>query len=231
MIVYRLINKNNGKSYVGQTTTAMSTRWRVHCRKSKRDCPLISAAIQKHGKDNFTIQIVGLYSNIDQLNDAEEYFIQYYNSMTPDGYNIAFGGGNRIITEATKAKISKTLTGRPTGRKDRLGIPSWNKGVPWSNEIRKKLSESHKGRTPWCAGLKLTQEHKNIMSKAKLGKPHKALNKAIICMETGVIYESAKAASLDLGCLRSKICLVLKGKRNHTKGYTFKYYPLTVTSE
>lgn len=38
------------------------------------------------------------------------------------------------------------------------GRPAWNKGVPQTEEQRKKNSETHKGKTPWNKGKKGLQE-------------------------------------------------------------------------
>lgn len=48
-------------------------------------------------------------------------------------------------------------------------------------------------------------------------------SKQVICNETGEIFKSLEECSIKMGLQKSKICLVCKGKRNHTGGYTFSY--------
>lgn len=49
-------------------------------------------------------------------------------------------------------------------------------------------------------------------------------SKPVICIENGVVYESANIAAQSLGIRnRSHITRVLKGKRRSTNGYTFQY--------
>lgn len=48
--------------------------------------------------------------------------------------------------------------------------------------------------------------------------------KPVICLETGVIYPSARHAARDLGLQYSKISLVCNGRRTATGGYHFEFY-------
>ena len=44
-------------------------------------------------------------------------------------------------SEETKQKIRKALQGRPSPNK---GLPAWNKGIPWSEEVRQKMRKPKK---------------------------------------------------------------------------------------
>lgn len=48
---------------------------------------MIGQAIQKYGKENFTFQIIKECPE-EELAKLEEYYINYYNSISPNGYNI-----------------------------------------------------------------------------------------------------------------------------------------------
>ncbi len=52
----------------------------------------------------------------------------------------------------------------------------------------------------------------------------KIMSIPIMCIETGIIFESTKKASEEMNILGSHICLVLKSKAKTAKGFTFKYY-------
>lgn len=48
-------------------------------------------------------------------------------------------------------------------------------------------------------------------------------SKQVICNETGVTFKSLEECANIMGLSKSKICLVCKGERKHTGGYTFSY--------
>lgn len=55
----------------------------------------IHLAINKYGKDKFFYEI--LEENIRNYNEREVYWIQHYNSITPNGYNILDGTSNNPV--------------------------------------------------------------------------------------------------------------------------------------
>ena len=50
---------------------------------------MVDKAIQKYGKENFELAILGEF---EDYNEKEQYYIQLYRSLTPYGYNILRGG-------------------------------------------------------------------------------------------------------------------------------------------
>lgn len=94
--IYLIKNKINNKIYIGQAKNSKQ-RFMNHCKPSAayRDGELIAKAIQKYGKENF--ELIILESQIENYNDKEKYWINYYNSQIPNGYNIAEGGENPPI--------------------------------------------------------------------------------------------------------------------------------------
>lgn len=90
--IYKIENKINGKVYIGQSVD-IDRRFREHKRRSEQQ---IDFAIQKYGIDNFNFDIIEECS-LSDLNDKEEYWTLYYNSIIPNGYNLgivkSFGVG------------------------------------------------------------------------------------------------------------------------------------------
>lgn len=86
--IYIIKNDINSKVYIGQALDAKK-RFASHCKPNK-DNSLIDKAIQKYGKSHFWFEI--LESQVDNYNEREKYWIRYYNSKTPFGYNILNGG-------------------------------------------------------------------------------------------------------------------------------------------
>lgn len=87
--IYIIKNRINDKVYIGQSINA-GERFVSHCKPSSADESLISKAIQKYGANNFWYEI--LEHQIPNYNEREQYWIAYYNSMKPNGYNLMPGG-------------------------------------------------------------------------------------------------------------------------------------------
>lgn len=51
-----------------------------------------------------------------------------------------------------------------------------------------------------------------------------AFRRRVICLDTGIIYESVAKAAIETGCSTSGITDVCQGKRERTKKHRFKYY-------
>lgn len=149
MVVYKLTNKLNGKCYIGQTISTLEKRWKKHC--ASHGISAISLAINKYGSDAFSRQIIHTYDNLETLNHAEEYFIDFYNSLSPNGYNLHTGGLNHRPSDETRLKQSISHKG-----KDHAG--TFKKGVPHSEDMKLKLSAAKKGKIPWNKGLKGKQK-------------------------------------------------------------------------
>lgn len=83
--IYKIENLINHKVYIGQSIH-IERRWLEHCQQSAKS--LIGEAIQKYGKENFSFQILKEVEDVSCLNSLESYYIQQYNSLAPNGYNI-----------------------------------------------------------------------------------------------------------------------------------------------
>ena len=88
--IYKIENKINHKLYIGQSINP-EMRFKNHCflSSAKKDNSLIDKAIQKYGKENFSLEVLGWF---EDYNDKEKYYIEYYRSLVPYGYNILKGG-------------------------------------------------------------------------------------------------------------------------------------------
>lgn len=86
-LIYKITNCVNGKIYIGLTTRTLELRWKEHCRHNNQ---VIDKAIQKYGKDNFSLEILEECSD-ELLDEREKYWIKYYDSFK-NGYNVTAGG-------------------------------------------------------------------------------------------------------------------------------------------
>ncbi len=88
----------SGKSYIGQTITSLYNRAGGSRGKTYIKCPVFYNAIIKYGFSNFDVEIL-VEAPISQLNILEKKYIEIFNTLVPDGYNIQEGGegGNTKI--------------------------------------------------------------------------------------------------------------------------------------
>ena len=155
MIVYKITNKINGKIYIGQTVSTLSTRWSQHVNNALKGkaSMVISKAIKKYGPDSFERKVLVRCNSIEEMNHRETYYIGIFRSTIPVGYNVDSGGKNKRTHESTKEKLSKAKMGKKKG--------------PHSEQHRKRLSEAHKGRV--YPNRVLSEETRNKMSMANSG--------------------------------------------------------------
>lgn len=132
--IYLIENIINNKVYVGQTKLTIEQRFKEHQQLSKKTA--ISYAIQKYGKENFSIKLLEK-CNINNLDERETFYIQKYNSYK-NGYNNTIGGGSQYIshTPEVKQKLSIMGKGKLLGDKNPAKRP----------EVREKISQSQKKR-------------------------------------------------------------------------------------
>ena len=118
-LIYK-ISSPSGKVYIGQTIRSFKSRIQQH--KSKySECTLLKRAINKYG-ESMKYEIIEDNISRDQLDEREIHWIHEFNSLAPNGYNCNTGGGsNRISSQETKHKISKTKRESSLLKKGYLG--------------------------------------------------------------------------------------------------------------
>lgn len=147
--VYLLIDKRNGKKYIGKHNGSVKSYF--------TGGKIPKKIINKYGKDIFERIILeeGI-KDVYLLNEKEKEYIEMYNTFE-DGYNLTKGGdgGGSWIYNLTKEE--KELIAEKKRKK--------TKGVKFTEEHKRKISESSKGK-------KLTEEHKRNISNSIKGENH-----------------------------------------------------------
>ena len=89
-------------------------------------------------------------------------------------------------------------------------------------EYRKRLSESHKGKIPPNKGVPMSEEQKRKVSLAKKGcKP--SHTQPVKCIELDRVFNSMREASKETNTNHTKICMVCRGQRKTAGGYHWQY--------
>ena len=90
--IYKITNNITKKCYIGQSNDPMR-RWKSHKDRTNSHEDVgksaIHDAMRKYGIENFNFEIIGWF---EDYNEKEQYYISYYNSLIPNGYNIMEGG-------------------------------------------------------------------------------------------------------------------------------------------
>ena len=130
MWIYKITNIQNNKSYIGQSIRPIEQRFHRHINDALNNIldTHFARAIRAYGKENFQIEVIDTALTQEELNQKEQYWIQYYNTVE-DGYNetdaISKCGGNTYKSkteeemESIKEKIRQTKLGskNPMARK------------------------------------------------------------------------------------------------------------------
>jgi len=134
MIIYKVINKLNGKIYIGQTKQKIEQRFLQH---SQVNSPL-GQAMRQFGMENFTIETIEECETQAELNEREIFWIKVLNSKKPNGYNQNDGGGGSArcprkkffgddFNEKFSEKLRNLREHQELSQKEicnRLGLPS-----------------------------------------------------------------------------------------------------------
>jgi len=118
--IYKIINKVNNKIYVGQTVSHVlnAKRYRPygHIRRfkshvseafssKKNQCHYLNNAIRKYGTSNFEVELIECCP-LEISNEKEIYYIEKYNSLFPNGYNLKNGGNVFTHSDESKKRLS-----------------------------------------------------------------------------------------------------------------------------
>ena len=156
-VVYLILNKVNGKPYVGQTTRPLERRFLEHatCKKT-----IIGKAIQKYGRENFYCGVIKTCASKAEMDYWEKHFIIALKSKVPYEYNMTDGGEGTAGMERTPeycAKLSAANMGN-----------TWALGYHHTDEARAKISAASKGvqKSPEaCANISAALNGRQVGSK------------------------------------------------------------------
>jgi len=150
MIIYIITNLVTDKKYVGQTMQKdPKSRWYDHQRdafKNNKKYPLYNS-MRKHGKENFTWEIVDHASSMQELNELES---AWENKLLNEGvelYNLRETGGNKgSHSEISIKKMSESQKKAHARRRANGGDGGWTRsdGGPMKGKVHPKKGKPGK---------------------------------------------------------------------------------------
>lgn len=180
-VIYQIVNIQNRKSYIGQTTNKypikyIESHFKTALFTTYKYKKYFYQAIRKYKRENFKIIILGeVFGNTikelnKNLNDAEKICIFHFRTFGSDrehydniyGYNMTKGGdgaGGHVVSEELRNEISKRMTGRKLSKTHSENI---SKGLRKSDKHKQACNSDHcreahskdkKGKDTWNKGL------------------------------------------------------------------------------
>ncbi len=177
--IYKIINKVNGKYYVGSSTN-IENRWKGHKKELRRGVSTrhLQNAWNKYGEDNFIfgfVETVAVRNNLfiveqGYLDEGFEAGVLYNIAKRADAPPAPEIGHE--VTEKTRAKMSKS----------HVGLEAWNKGKTeiYSEATLEQMSKSKRGEKNANYGNPCPEE-----VKARIGKANARPYPAFYNIKTG----------------------------------------------
>lgn len=216
-VVYLILNKVNGKRYVGQTVQPLKKRFDKH---AKCDKMLIGKAIQKYGRENFYCGVIKTCASKAEMDYWEKYFIIALKSKVPYGYNMTDGGEGTVGLERTpehRAHLSAALSGEKNPHYGKKNTPEHtarivaaNLGAKRSPEACKNIAEALKGK-PFtlerCANISAAKREESPFKNLTAELVARNLSYAALEKLTGIAHLSEKMRGHRKFTARDKIKL------------------------
>lgn len=213
--IYKIENLINHKIYIGQSIE-IERRWQKHLNAT--DDFLIHKALRKYGKENFSFTILE-ECKTEELDIKENYWINYYNCIIPNGYNMINGGANGAGLAKGKSVLQYSLDG--------IFIQEY----PSANQASTVTGVCHSDICSCCRGeiVRAGKFQWKYKDSKKIIKPIKArLDFAVlqIDLQTNEIineFISLAEASKMTNIAKATICNVCNGKGKTAGGFKWKY--------
>jgi group I intron endonuclease len=223
-IIYKAINEINGKCYIGQTTKNLKRRITQHICDSRykgRHKSYFHNAITKYGEDSFKWVVLKECYDQDELNNSERHYINEFNTLSPNGYNLTVGGYTSPMINPTEEVLKnhrdgckramKKYTGKNNVMKRPDVIQKHKKAVN-NKERRMKQSEFMKNNSPNKQISTIIKKCKYyIIFKSPSNQIHEIYNLKKFCRDNDLCYTSIR------GLVNNRI------KCNNHKGWIVLY--------
>lgn len=171
--VYKIVNKRNGKYYVGSSVEIEKRFWR-HKKElinGKHHCDYLQRAWNKYGEENFSFEIVHECATEEEARELEQHYLDTEYSVLYNTSKLSSGGDlisyhplrDEIVAKMTKSVKERYASMTDEERKEKYGTYGMQ-GKRHTLASRKKMSESSKGNQN-AKGAKRSLEQRAKLSK------------------------------------------------------------------
>jgi group I intron endonuclease len=164
--IYLITNLKNNKQYVGITKFSLEERFSQHIKRGF----ILTEAIRKYGKDLFSIELIEEVETAERAYELEIFYIEKYNTKSPNGYNLTDGGDGIFGWEATE-EYRKECSERVKELHKQKKVGMY--GKKHTEQTREKMKESAKEvERTWLIGRKHSPETIELLRQKNLGRKH-----------------------------------------------------------
>lgn len=226
MCIYAITNTLNGKIYIGQTRNIAVKRWQNHCTPSNKSKSGIVGAIRKHGKSVFTFDVIDTAETLEQLNHKEIFWIQHFNSVTPNGYNLDRGGNEKkVVSDLAKHRMKVARNNWLERTPDRSSLGNGARG-------RKRSAAEVETIKRNLTGRHCSPETREKMSRSQKGVPkspdfvlrmaRSRMNGKLLLRSDGIVFQSYYEAAKAVGISAPAIHNAANGRTKKSGGFTWE---------
>lgn len=211
--IYRCVNINDGRSYVGQTNS-LQKRKKEHLQALKNHRhgnSHFQRAWDLHGEYNYEWQVVETCP-LEELDELEIYWIDRYDAFR-DGYNNTVGGGGARGFKHSEESKEK--------RRERMLGPN-NPMYGRTGSLNPAYGKDHSGENNGMYGHHHSESANELNRQAHLGKLN-TNSKPVICVETNQFFWSMGEAKRVTGCDDTTITRCCRGIKKTCGGYHWRY--------
>jgi len=151
--IYAITNNKSKRTYIGSTVN-FQRRWGEHrstLTRGTHDNPHLQYSWNKHGETAFEFGVLEYLGNPEELHLAEQFWMDIYREEGKELYNCGF-------------MARCPMLGRPRSEEVRRKISNSHKGKIFSEEHCRNISASRRG-------LPISKEHLQILVDLHKGKP------------------------------------------------------------
>lgn len=208
----------SGKSYIGQTICSLKDR-AGHGGKRYKGSYEFYKAIKKYGFKNFEVEILAEVLQ-EQLDQMEIKYIQLFNTLIPNGYNISAGGQNIGKSKKTRKVYQYSMT-------DGSFIKEWTSVVEAERNFHGSSNVLEncllgKAYTQWGYCWSYLKMDKFPIHERIVNQKEKKVEMYSLKGELLETFSSIAEAARKTGCERSAIKRCCRGELKSHGGYIWK---------